>query len=46
MSIHTLDRNGASDHQREDAARLIRSYTDRQRQYLAFIYYYSKIHLK
>jgi len=45
MSIRTLDHNGASDHQGENAARLIRSYTARQGQYLAFIYYYSKIHL-
>ena len=45
MSIRTLDHNGASDHRSENAARLILSYTARQGQYLAFIYYYSKIHL-
>ena len=45
MSIRTLDPNGASDHRSENAARLIHSYTARQGQYLAFIYYYSKIHL-
>jgi len=32
-------------HRSENAARLIRSYTARQGQYLAFIYYYSKIHM-
>ena len=45
MSIRTLDPNDASDHRSEDEARLLRSGTARQRQYLAFIYYYSKIHL-
>ena len=45
MSIHKLDSNGATDHRSENATRLIRSYTARQGQYLAFIYYYSKIHL-
>ena len=45
MSIRALDLNGASDHRSEKAARLIRSYTAKQGQYLAFIYYYSKIHL-
>jgi DNA-binding MarR family transcriptional regulator len=45
MSIRALEPNDASDHRSENAARLIRSYTARQGQYLAFIYYYSKIHL-
>ena len=45
MSIKTADSNGATDHRNENATRLVRSYTDRQGQYLAFIYYYSKIHL-
>ena len=45
MSIRALDLNGASDHRSENATRVIRSYTARQGQYLAFIYYYSKIHL-
>ena len=35
----------ASDRRSENPARLIRSYTAKQGQYLAFIYYYSKIHL-
>ena len=43
MSIKTADSNGATDHRNENATRLVRSYTDRQGQYLAFIYYYSKI---
>ena len=34
MSIRTLDHNGESDHQSENAARLIRSYTAKQGQYL------------
>ena len=45
MSIRALEPNDASDHRSENPARLIRSYTARQGQYLAFIYYYSKIHL-
>ena len=45
MSIRALDPNGASDHRSENATRVTRSYTARQGQYLAFIYYYSKIHL-
>lgn len=45
MSIRTVDPNSASDLRSENAARLIRSYTARQGQYLAFIYYYSKIHM-
>jgi repressor LexA len=35
----------ASDRRSENPARLIRSYTARQGQYLAFIFYYSKIHM-
>ena len=45
MSIRALEPNDASAHRSENAERLIRSYTARQGQYLAFIYYYSKIHL-
>ena len=45
MSIRTLDPNGASGQRSGNTSRVIRSYTVRQGQYLAFIYYYSKIHL-
>ena len=45
MSIRALEPDDASDHRSENAERLIRSYTAKQGQYLAFIYYYSKIHL-
>jgi DNA-binding MarR family transcriptional regulator len=45
MSVRALEPNDASDHRSENTAQPIRSYTARQGQYLAFIYYYSKIHL-
>ncbi|MDA8256382.1 MAG: MarR family transcriptional regulator [Betaproteobacteria bacterium] len=45
MSIRVLEPNDASDDRSENAAQPILSYTAKQGQYVAFIYYYSKIHL-